>query len=81
MSDEQAAPAAGPEANDTPRCRCGHGLDHLMVSQVPQYTAWQTFCVFVAGVTAAPERIDYQCRVCREVFHSTTDASVLQDHT
>ncbi len=80
MSDPQAAPAAAHEAKEAPRCRCGHGLDHLMVSQIPAYTGWQTFLVFFAGVSTAPERIDYQCRVCREVFHSTTDADVLRDH-
>jgi hypothetical protein len=80
MKLPEAAPAAEPEAKGAPRCRCGHGLNHLMVSQVPAYTAWQTFLVFFAGVSAAPERIDYQCRVCRDVFHTTTDASVLQDH-
>lgn len=52
-----------------------------MVSPEPEYTAWQTFVVFFMGVTAPPRSLSYRCRVCREVFHKTTDAQELQDYT
>lgn len=67
-------------ADAAPTCGCGYGLDHVMVSQVPDYTAWQSFCVFFLGVSASPRRIEYQCRVCREVFHTTTDPEVLEGY-
>jgi len=63
-----------------PTCACGHRRDHLMVSPVARYSGWGSFWVFFMGVTARPVRIDFQCRVCRQTFDSTTDPDDLEDH-
>ncbi|MCP4805419.1 MAG: hypothetical protein GY913_13715 [Proteobacteria bacterium] len=69
------------ESPAEPRCSCGHGRGHVMVSPEPEYSGWQTFVVFFMGVTAPPKSLSYRCRVCREVFFKTTDPEELRNHT
>lgn len=59
------------------RCRCGHGVGHLMVSELAVFGVWGTFLAFFMGVTTKPQRIDYQCRVCKTIIHTTTDDATL----
>ncbi len=56
------------------RCRCGHDKDHYMVSAEPKYGLWALFVVSM-GISQRPERIEYRCRRCDQVFDSTTDVS------
>ncbi len=59
------------------RCRCGHTRDHVMVSAVPVYTGWAKFWVFFMGVSYKPVALDFQCRVCKDVFDHTEDPRAL----
>ena len=60
------------------RCSCGHDRDHYMVSQIPTYTAWGTFWITLLGVSATPIRLDFKCRVCKEVFDFIRDPEELK---
>jgi hypothetical protein len=65
-------------ATDRPRCRCGHDRFHLMVSKEPLYTAWHKFWVMFMGVSATPIQVDFRCRVCKQVFDTSTDPEDLR---
>jgi len=71
-------PPENSEDDDLPYCACGHTRHHLMVSPVPEYTAWGTFWVTLMGVSAAPIRIRFRCRVCKSVFDLTNDPDELK---
>jgi hypothetical protein len=71
MSEETAPPAG-------PRCRCGHGRGHVMVSAEPEYSGWANFWVIFMGVTATPYRLNFRCRVCKQVFDTTADPADLK---
>ena len=60
------------------RCHCGYNRHHHMVSPLLTYTAWRSFLVILAGVSAAPIRVDFQCRICKERFDFTVDPDELQ---
>ena len=60
-----------------PKCPCGYGVGHLMVSENAQFGVWGTFLSLFMGVTARPQRIDYKCRVCKTVLHTTQDDEAL----
>jgi len=60
-----------------PRCRCGHGTDHHMVSPEGEYTFGGWLCV-TFGISAIPKRVRYRCRVCQQIITETTDPSVLR---
>ena len=66
------------EEDDLPFCGCGHTRHHLMVSPEPEYTAWGTFWVTLMGVSAAPIRIRFRCRICKHVFDMTDDPAELK---
>jgi hypothetical protein len=44
-----------------------------MVSAVAVYGGWGKFWVYFMGVSTRPLRIDYQCRVCKQVFATSED--------
>ena len=48
-----------------------------MVSDLAVFNAWGTFLAFFMGVTTKPQRIDYQCRVCKSVLYTATDDATL----
>lgn len=48
-----------------------------MVSENAQFGVWGTFLSLFMGVTARPQRIDYKCRVCKTVLHTTQDDEAL----
>ena len=62
--DASAAPAT---------CRCGHGRDHYMVSPEPKHSGLGSFWVVLMGVSAAPYKVEFRCRVCKQVFDQITD--------
>jgi len=62
--------------DDSKRCRCGHDRSHVMVSAEGEYTLGGWICHSV-GITTAPKKINFRCRVCREVVDETTDADDL----
>ena len=59
-------------------CDCGHDRNHYMVSQIPTYTAWGTFWITLLGVSATPIRLDFKCRICKEVFDFIRDPEELK---
>ena len=45
-----------------------------MVSAEPKYGLWKIFVVSM-GISQVPERIEYRCRRCNEVFDVSGDVS------
>ena len=60
-------------------CSCGHDRNHYMVSQIPTYTAWGTFWITLLGISASPIRLDFKCRICKEVFDFIRDPEELKN--
>lgn len=87
MSTARDDPAGDEGTGESPsgegrlaRCRCGYTRDHVMVSPVPTYTGWAKFWVFFMGVSYKPVALDFQCRVCKEVFDRTEDPDTLASY-
>ncbi|MED5369594.1 MAG: hypothetical protein VX899_01145 [Myxococcota bacterium] len=59
-------------------CRCGHSVDHVMVSPEPTYNGWGTFWSLFMGVSTAPIKLTFSCRVCKGVLLVTRDPTVLE---
>jgi len=72
--------SGNPEAENLPRCPCGHDRTHFLVSPEGKYTLIGWFWVTLMGVTTKPVRIDYRCRKCGNVLETTTDPKVLSAH-
>ncbi len=77
MTDDRSDNGA---AIGRPSCICGYDRNHHMVSPVPTYTNWGKFWVIFMGVSTRPIRIDFQCRVCNEVFDHTEDPAELAQY-
>ena len=80
-SDQQNEPENSEDSEseeEDPRCECGHGKGHHMVSAIPTYTMWGSFWINLMGVSSVPIRIDFQCRVCKDRFAFTTDQEELK---
>lgn len=79
IGDRFVADLAGVEEDDElPLCACGKDRYHFMVSPLPEYTAWATFWLTVMGVSATPQRIRFQCRLCKDIFDMTDDPDELK---
>lgn len=61
-----------------PKCKCGFGIEHHMVSKEGVYTLVGKFWVMF-GVTTEPIAIKYRCRKCNEIFHQTNDKNILKN--
>ena len=59
-------------------CRCGHSVDHVMVSPEPEYNGWGQFWSLFMGVSTAPIKLTFTCRVCKGVLYTTKDSTVLE---
>ena len=56
-------PAEADEAVAEPRCRCGYGRDHHMVSREEDHT-WFSALVIAIGISQKPIRVRWVCRRC-----------------
>lgn len=83
MADDVSETSERPEKQpfeEAESCRCGHTAEHHMVSARLTYTVWRRFLVVLLGVSAAPIRVDYQCRVCKDMFDFTVDPKRLKKY-
>lgn len=62
-----------------PVCRCGHGINHYMVSAEPEYS-FSGYVQLAFGISARPTKVRYRCRRCDFVLGSSTDPTVLDKH-
>ena len=61
-------------------CRCGHTVDHHMVSAEPAYS-FLGWVALLVGISAVPIKLRYRCRRCDIVFDETTNAATLRAHS
>jgi hypothetical protein len=61
-------------------CRCGHSVNHLMVSPEPEYSGLGSFWIYFMGVTISPKILRFRCRVCKQTIHNTRTQSVLNNY-
>ena len=80
VSETSERPKKKPLQEESERCRCGHTSEHHMVSARLTYTVWRRFLVVLLGVSAAPIRVDFQCRVCKESFDFTVNPERLKKY-
>ncbi len=68
-SEPEAQTPDAPTPDDGPKCPCGHGIGHYMVSndEVHGVIGW---IAVLTGISWPPRRIDYLCRRCGKVFAS-----------
>lgn len=58
-------------------CRCGHSVDHIMVSPEPEYGPWGSFWVLFMGVSTPPIKLTFSCRTCKGHLLTTKDERIL----
>jgi hypothetical protein len=67
----------GDSAKDEPRCACGYGRGHYMVSAEGKYDAKGWFLLML-GATPDPVRLVYSCRRCGGSLGESTDPEDLK---
>jgi hypothetical protein len=62
-------------------CRCGHTVDHILVSPEAHYSMFNYLLGVFMGVSAGlPKSIRFTCHQCGEVLEESTDHDVIMEH-
>ncbi len=76
LADASGSDAA--PARPVRQCKCGHGIDHTLVSPSGEYTFWG-WCLILLGISAKPTAIRFQCRRCDQIVWRTTDPKIIAE--
>jgi hypothetical protein len=58
-------------------CRCGHTINHQLVSVKTKYSAWGLFWLSLA-FSVKPIEVVYQCQTCGDIIYRSKDPELLE---
>jgi len=65
------------EQSESPVCKCGFDRTHPYIEKKGRYS-FLGWLALIAGASARPKSIYYQCRRCHTIIEETTDPAIIE---